>query len=625
MRITRRDFLKYCAMTAGALGLSTTDLMKIEKALATDYPNGTHVVWLNGAACTGCTVTLANSVYYASVHELLAPYGTAAIAAAFPELATLGLTANGPLDLDFMETLSGSVGANAVNSAYAVLSSSEPFALCLEGSIQTEEDGKYCEIWNVSTTQSNINADSLVFASADRAELGVSNDTSEKIVLVSTRTLSGAVASTAGTIRFAPGSVLLSASALANGSWFESAADRTASGLTFNADNKVTGGTMADVTLTGRVEAAATTAFAGGEVATSNTYIYSSTDRASFGGTYTYAPRATANMQVNNDLTLSGKIWLDTGTVLASGTILNLGTWVEASADRTALPDNYDADNKITISVVTVGTTITLAGRVELAAGSVLKAQSAGTSSYAFGVGEDRTFAEEVLNFAISSNCKVVIAVGTCASFGGIPAANGSVTGARGLITAKSSGGYAKVNNVGYWDLLKSQGKISAAQWTSLMAKTVCVSGCPPHPDWIVGTIVNFLALKSAPLMDKYHRPLDFYQEYQCTNCLWKTNKPGELGTTHSVDNSAKVSQSGRTTGNSPLLYRYKYASSYEGCIGILGCKGRKTKADCSYRKWNATAKNGIGTGWCVQTRAGCHGCTDPRFPDGWGKFFSYK
>ncbi len=91
------------------------------------------------------------------------------------------------------------------------------------------------------------------------------------------------------------------------------------------------------------------------------------------------------------------------------------------------------------------------------------------------------------------------------------------------------------------------------------------------------------------------------------------------------IDNEEQDSKSGRVTGDSPKLYKYKYASSYEGCIGILGCKGRKTKADCSYRYWNGDGVGERGVSWCVMTRGGCHGCTEPRFPDGWGKFFSYK
>ncbi len=34
VRITRRDFLKYCSIAAGALGLSASTLMRIENVLA---------------------------------------------------------------------------------------------------------------------------------------------------------------------------------------------------------------------------------------------------------------------------------------------------------------------------------------------------------------------------------------------------------------------------------------------------------------------------------------------------------------------------------------------------------------------------------------------------------------
>lgn len=424
MRITRRDFLKYCAVAAGALGLTTTDLMKLEQTLAsTVAEGGTQVVWLNGAACTGCTVSLANSAYYSSIQDLLVPWlpAAGAISDALTPANLLSTTAvagallagkltdtapaNGPLDLVFMETLSSSVGAAAVQAAKSVLtggSNAGTYVLCIEGAIQTGENGNFCRIGN-------------------------------------------------------------------------------------------------------------------------------------------------------------GANVLDPSTI---------------------------------------------------------------------------SFADEVKEFALDANCLAILAVGACASFGGIPAANHSQTGARGLISTGSiSGGYATVNTTGYWDYLKANATISTATWKSLMAKTVCVSGCPPHPDWIVGTIVYILNYLAVPLMDKWHRPTgpgSFYGNYQCDNCLWQTNTPGtsNLNTPMlNIDgtNLSTLTKGGVTYGDSPKLFSTKYNSGYEGCLGVMGCKGRKTKADCSYRRWNSDTLNTGGVGWCVQTRAGCHGCTDPRFPDGWGKFFTYK
>jgi len=87
-------------------------------------------------------------------------------------------------------------------------------------------------------------------------------------------------------------------------------------------------------------------------------------------------------------------------------------------------------------------------------------------------------------------------------------------------------------------------------------------------------------------------------------------------------------------TINSSAIYKNKWANISHpgfpddgnravGCLGVVGCKGRKTKADCSLRRWNADAAGKYGSGWCVSSGAGCHGCTEPTFPDNVGKFFN--
>jgi hydrogenase small subunit len=60
MKTTRRDFIRYCGVSAAALGLTATDLFKLETLLAN--PNGPTVLWLQGAGCTGCSVSLLNRV-----------------------------------------------------------------------------------------------------------------------------------------------------------------------------------------------------------------------------------------------------------------------------------------------------------------------------------------------------------------------------------------------------------------------------------------------------------------------------------------------------------------------------------------------------------------------------------
>jgi hydrogenase small subunit len=83
--ITRRQFLQYCAASAAALGLSQTDLLKLEKALATPATGCTapspSVIWLTSQACSGCPVSLLNRVVmldgkYYDADMLNALYGT---------------------------------------------------------------------------------------------------------------------------------------------------------------------------------------------------------------------------------------------------------------------------------------------------------------------------------------------------------------------------------------------------------------------------------------------------------------------------------------------------------------------------------------------------------------------
>ena len=60
--ISRREFMKYCAGTAAALGLSELAFLnKISEALAASGSKP-PVIWLEGQDCAGCTVSLAGSL-----------------------------------------------------------------------------------------------------------------------------------------------------------------------------------------------------------------------------------------------------------------------------------------------------------------------------------------------------------------------------------------------------------------------------------------------------------------------------------------------------------------------------------------------------------------------------------
>jgi len=233
---------------------------------------------------------------------------------------------------------------------------------------------------------------------------------------------------------------------------------------------------------------------------------------------------------------------------------------------------------------------------------------------------------------AFANRAAAVIGVGTCASFGGIPAARGNVTGARGLLfqgTAKKKGALNDPSLDGIGDVTNAQ----------LASKAVInIPGCPPHPDWIVGTISGILDTNvdlSSITLDAYKRPVDFgYKEYQCNAgpCVWRYNNTGIRAVNNnnvgSTDPNYTDANRRYPVGDSRGLGKYKWTrtgvNTDLGCLGILGCKGRKTKADCSRRRWNTDTAEEYGVNWCVGSRGNCQGCTEPTFPDKVGKFYTF-
>ncbi|MFP4071499.1 MAG: NiFeSe hydrogenase small subunit [Desulfovibrionales bacterium] len=154
------------------------------------------------------------------------------------------------------------------------------------------------------------------------------------------------------------------------------------------------------------------------------------------------------------------------------------------------------------------------------------------------------------------------VAVGTCATFGGIPAAWGSETGAKSV-----------------QDFFAMSG---------IKTPVINVAGCPPHPDWIVGTVAHVL-MYGIPELDDYARPTLFFGSNIHENCAYRGYyDEGVFSETF----TQKV-----------------------GCRLEVGCKGPNANADCWKRRWN----NGVN--WCVEN-AVCIGCTEPGFPDDMSPFY---
>jgi Ni,Fe-hydrogenase I small subunit len=338
---------------------------------------------------------------------------------------------------------------------------------------------------------------------------------------------------------------------------------------------------------------------------------------------------------LNSSRGVAGPMTVVSGSNLRNGTVLKAGTSVADPADRLEIDPSlakfgYGTSDANTLSAIR---TFPAASGDYVLTGDITipVATGIGTGSLGYGTVEnDKTMLNESRLFATSA--AAVLCVGTCSSFGGIPAATGNKTGAAGAL---------------YKGLTKPT--VHNGALTEFAAKTINISGCPPHSDWIVGTVAYLLArsLQALPPLEAYGRPIDYYGMYQCNAgpCEWRYNQGYKIADETSLYANPKgpltpnpVNASygipANTTINSSKLYKFKWNSIVStgldngkrpvGCIGVLGCKGRKTKADCSLRRWNADAAGKYGSGWCVSSGAGCHGCTEPTFPDKVGKFFNF-
>ena len=72
MALSRRDFVKLCSGTVAGLGVSQMFHPAIHEALAqTLSGERPPVFWVQGQGCTGCSVTLLNSVHPSIADVLL--------------------------------------------------------------------------------------------------------------------------------------------------------------------------------------------------------------------------------------------------------------------------------------------------------------------------------------------------------------------------------------------------------------------------------------------------------------------------------------------------------------------------------------------------------------------------
>lgn len=170
----------------------------------------------------------------------------------------------------------------------------------------------------------------------------------------------------------------------------------------------------------------------------------------------------------------------------------------------------------------------------------------------------------------IAPRAQIVVALGDCACWGGIPATAPNPT-----------------DSIGLQYLKRAQGGFLGADFRSLMGLPVInIPGCPAHPDWVTQILVAVASGRAGDIaLDDLQRPQTFFKTFTQTGCTRVQYFEYKQSTT----------EFGQGTRTGCLFYEF-------------GCRGPMTHSPCNRILWNRQSS---------KTRAGmpCTGCTEPEFP----------
>ncbi|HNJ43565.1 MAG TPA: hydrogenase [Acidobacteriota bacterium] len=170
----------------------------------------------------------------------------------------------------------------------------------------------------------------------------------------------------------------------------------------------------------------------------------------------------------------------------------------------------------------------------------------------------------------LCNQAQLVVAIGDCACWGGIPA------------TAPNPS-----ESIGLQYMKRDRGGFLGPDYRSKMGLPVInIPGCPAHPDWITQIIVALASGRVGDVaLDDLQRPQTFFKTFTQTGCT----------RVQYFEYKQSTMEFGQGTRKGCLFYE-------------LGCRGPMTHSSCNRILWNRQSS---------KTRAGmpCTGCTEPEFP----------
>jgi len=175
----------------------------------------------------------------------------------------------------------------------------------------------------------------------------------------------------------------------------------------------------------------------------------------------------------------------------------------------------------------------------------------------------------------LAKQAQIVVALGDCACWGGIPAMAPNPT-----------------DSIGLQYLKRNKGGFLGPDFRSKMGLPVVnIPGCPAHPDWVTQILVAIASGRAGDIaLDDLQRPQTFFTSFTQTGCT----------RVQFFEYKQSTMEFGQGTRTGCLFYEF-------------GCRGPMTRSPCNRILWNRQSS---------KTRAGmpCTGCTEPEFP-----FFDLK